>query len=183
MAGGIIHKPMFERLILCEYAVADLTTANANVFYELGVRHAVRPCSTVLIFAQGRRQLPFDVAPLRALPYALDARRDARGRRTRDARRSPSASRRRATAPTDSPRLQLVDGLPRPIDRTQDRRLPRAGPLLRGAEEEARRRAREQGAEAVRAVEAGLEPIGDARGGRRRRPLPLLPRGQGLGRR
>ncbi|MGH8608360.1 MAG: TRAFs-binding domain-containing protein, partial [Gammaproteobacteria bacterium] len=30
-AGGIIHKPMFERLILCEYAVADLTTANANV--------------------------------------------------------------------------------------------------------------------------------------------------------
>ena len=37
--GGIIHKPMFERLMLCEYAVADLTTANANVFYELGVRH------------------------------------------------------------------------------------------------------------------------------------------------
>ena len=38
MTGGIIHKPMFERLILCEYAVADLTTANANVFYELGVQ-------------------------------------------------------------------------------------------------------------------------------------------------
>ena len=44
MTGGIIHKPMFERLILCEYAVADLTTANANVFYELGVRHVARPC-------------------------------------------------------------------------------------------------------------------------------------------
>jgi hypothetical protein len=29
MTDGIIHKPMFERLILCEYAVADLTTANA----------------------------------------------------------------------------------------------------------------------------------------------------------
>lgn len=67
MAGGIIHKPMFERLILCEYAVADLTTANANVFYELGLRHAVRPWSTVLIFAEGGR-LPFDVAMLRALP-------------------------------------------------------------------------------------------------------------------
>jgi hypothetical protein len=26
--GGIIHKPMFERLILCDYAVADLATAN-----------------------------------------------------------------------------------------------------------------------------------------------------------
>lgn len=70
MTGGIIHKPMFERLMLCEYAVADLTTANANVFYELGVRHAVRPWSTVLIFAEGSR-LPFDVAYLRAVPYRL----------------------------------------------------------------------------------------------------------------
>src|SRR5258708_2101022 len=70
MAGGIIHKPMFERLILCEYAIADLSTANANVFYELGLRHAVRPWSTVLIFAEGGR-LPFDVALLRALPYKL----------------------------------------------------------------------------------------------------------------
>src|SRR5207237_1246710 len=33
LTGGIIHTPMFERLILCEFAVADLTTANANVFY------------------------------------------------------------------------------------------------------------------------------------------------------
>ena len=71
-AGGIIHKPMFERLMLCDYAVADLTTANANVFYELGVRHGVRPHSTVLIFAQGSR-MPFDVRPLRGLPYRLDA--------------------------------------------------------------------------------------------------------------
>lgn len=70
MTGGIIHKPMFERLMLCDYAVADLTTANANVFYELGVRHAVRPWSTVLLFAEGSR-LPFDVAYLRAIPYRL----------------------------------------------------------------------------------------------------------------
>jgi hypothetical protein len=72
MTGGIIHKPMFERLMLCEYAVADLTTANANVFYELGVRHAVRPWSTVLVFAEGTR-LPFDVACLRGIPYRLSA--------------------------------------------------------------------------------------------------------------
>ncbi len=73
MSGGIIHKPMFERLILCRFAIADLTTANANVFYELGIRHAARPGSTILIFADGRGQLPFDVAPLRAMPYRLDA--------------------------------------------------------------------------------------------------------------
>src|SRR5215813_12971339 len=68
--GGLIHKPMYERLVLCEYAVADLTTTNANVFYELGVRHAVRPWSTVLMFAGGTR-LPFDIAPLRGLPYKV----------------------------------------------------------------------------------------------------------------
>ena len=73
MTGGVIHKPMFERLILCEFAVADLTTANANVFYELGVRHAVKPATTVLLFAAGGTRLPFDLAPLRTLMYRLGA--------------------------------------------------------------------------------------------------------------
>jgi tetratricopeptide (TPR) repeat protein len=70
--GGIIQKAMFERLILCEFAVADLTTGNPNVFYELGVRHAVRPYTTILLFAKGNR-LPFDVEHLRAIPYELGA--------------------------------------------------------------------------------------------------------------
>lgn len=69
--GGIIHRPMYERLLLAEIVVADLTFANANVFYELGVRHAARPRSTILIYAQ-IGQLPFDVAPIRAIPYKLD---------------------------------------------------------------------------------------------------------------
>jgi hypothetical protein len=70
LTRGSIHKPMYERLILCDFAVADLTTANANVFYELGIRHAVRPGSTVLLFAKEAR-LPFDVAGLRTLQYAI----------------------------------------------------------------------------------------------------------------
>ena len=68
--GGIIHRAMFERLLLCDFAVADLTTANANVFYELGVRHAARPATTLPIFA-ARHMPPFDVNYLRALPYEL----------------------------------------------------------------------------------------------------------------
>jgi hypothetical protein len=71
LVGGLIHKPMFERLVLADYAIADLTTANANVFYELGVRHAVRPYSTVLVGADVKR-MPFDLAPDRVLPYSLD---------------------------------------------------------------------------------------------------------------
>ena len=54
IAGGIIHKPMFERLILCDFAITDITTANANVFYELGIRHAIRPSSNVLICSKSK---------------------------------------------------------------------------------------------------------------------------------
>lgn len=113
--GGIIHKAMYERLLLCDYAIADLTTANANVFYELGVRHAVRPAATTLIFAQGYGSLPFDVNGLRGLPYKLGidckpartgqdvAALTARLRHCRDAAND---------APTDSPLYQLLQGFP-----------------------------------------------------------------------
>lgn len=67
-AGGFIHKPMYERLMFCDFAVADLSFANANVFYELGIRHALKPCTTVSIFETATR-LPFDTAPLRAFNY------------------------------------------------------------------------------------------------------------------
>jgi len=71
MVGGFIHKPMFERLLLCDYAIADLTTANANVFYELGVRHTAKPFATLSLFAKDTF-LPFDVSSLRSYPYSLD---------------------------------------------------------------------------------------------------------------
>src|SRR5580698_2347720 len=69
--GGTIHKPMFERLMLCDYAIADVTGANPNVYYELGVRHALRQRSTIILFAEGTT-LPFDLAPLRGMPYRTD---------------------------------------------------------------------------------------------------------------
>lgn len=73
-SGGFIHKAMFERLLLAEYVVADLTFANPNVTYEIGVRHGANAGMTLLICGRGESldQLPFDFAPLRALPYDLD---------------------------------------------------------------------------------------------------------------
>jgi tetratricopeptide (TPR) repeat protein len=110
--GGIIHKPMFERLMLCDYAVADLTTANANVFYELGVRHGIRPHTTVLIFGKGTR-LPFDVAPLRGLSYGIDTQGAPE---TPDVDRKALADRLIAcrTPVDDSPLFQLVADWPKP---------------------------------------------------------------------
>ena len=115
MTGGIIHKPMFERLILCEYAVADLTTANANVFYELGLRHAVHVHGVqVLLFAEGGEQLPFDVRPLRAMPYHLTSRgipTDIDSTKAQLVKRLQNARAAQDTA-VDSPIFQLVEGFP-----------------------------------------------------------------------
>jgi MAP3K TRAFs-binding domain len=69
--GGIIHKAMFERLLICDFAVADLTTSNPNVMYELGIRHAARPSTTLTIYAEST-PLPFDVNLLRTQPYRLE---------------------------------------------------------------------------------------------------------------
>lgn len=69
--GGIIHKAMFARLLLAEFVIADMTTANANVFYELGVRHTAKPQTTIPIFATLAAP-PFDVNMVRAVPYDLE---------------------------------------------------------------------------------------------------------------
>ncbi|MEN8259439.1 MAG: TRAFs-binding domain-containing protein [Pseudomonadota bacterium] len=159
MTGGIIHKPMFERLILCEFAVADLTTANANVFYELGLRHAVRPASTVLLFAVGSGQLPFDVAPLRAIPYALGT--DGKPTATENAVKALTERLREARdAAPDSPVYQLVEGFP------DVQRLKTDVFRDRVHYSESMKKmlatARKEGLDAVRAVENKLGDIADA---------------------
>lgn len=112
-SGGLIHKAMFERLILCEYAVADLTTANANVFYELGVRHSTRSFTTVPVFAAAWGQLPFDVNGLRAEPYQLGADGTPAAAAADIALLSARLQAARDADPaTDSPLYQLVDGFP-----------------------------------------------------------------------
>jgi tetratricopeptide (TPR) repeat protein len=114
---GFIHKLMYERLLLSEYAIADLTILNANVYYELGVRHAARPATTIMTMA-GQAGLPFDVAGLRVLPYSLDSTgkpSDPAGDCTALADRLNACIGRDLV---DSPLYQLVDGLkPPPIDR------------------------------------------------------------------
>ena len=162
LAGGVIHKPMFERLILCEYAVADLSAANANVFYELGVRHAVRPSSTMLIFAEGGGQLPFDVGPLRALPYALGAD----GRPANATADAAALSRRLHAARevrTDSPLYQLVEDFPDvqrlKTDVFRDR-VAYSNDLKQQLA-----RARRAGVGALRRIENDLGAVGDAEAG------------------
>ncbi len=105
--------PMYERLLLCDYVVADITMANANVYYEVGIRHASRPFSTVLIFADGFR-IPFDLGPLRGVPYRLRATGRPADPTAVAAQLTASLQAAKAAREVDSPLFQLCVGLPVP---------------------------------------------------------------------
>jgi MAP3K TRAFs-binding domain len=57
--SGIIDVPMYQQLLTADVVVADLSTYNCNAFYELGVRHALRPYTTITI-AEDKMVYPFD---------------------------------------------------------------------------------------------------------------------------
>ncbi|HET7528295.1 MAG TPA: tetratricopeptide repeat protein, partial [Burkholderiaceae bacterium] len=70
--AGDIRTDMFQELLVADLVVADLTLANPNVWYELGVRHALRARGVVLV--QGPRATqPFDIYTDRKLRYRIAA--------------------------------------------------------------------------------------------------------------
>jgi hypothetical protein len=68
--SGVIHVGMIDDLANSDVVIADLTSTNFNVAYELGVRHVFARKSTVLVSprVKGYRASapPFDIAPIRA---------------------------------------------------------------------------------------------------------------------
>ena len=58
--AGNINIPMYERLLHADLVIADLSTANLNAFFELGVRYALKPRTTIVIAEKGLR-IPFDM--------------------------------------------------------------------------------------------------------------------------
>jgi len=70
---GNIREDMFALLLEADLVVCDVTVHNANVFYELGIRHALRKRRTVLM--QGgptSDSTPFDILTDRYLAYEVD---------------------------------------------------------------------------------------------------------------
>jgi hypothetical protein len=57
--SGLIDVPMYEQLLKADVVVADLSTSNRNAIYELGVRHALRPYTTVVIAEEMMMKSPF----------------------------------------------------------------------------------------------------------------------------
>jgi len=71
--AGNVREDMFSLIIEADLVVCDITVHNANVFYELGIRHALRKRRTVLIKGDPVSDTtPFDVLTDRYVPYNID---------------------------------------------------------------------------------------------------------------
>jgi hypothetical protein len=66
---GVIDVPMYQQLLLADVVIADISTVNANAIYELGVRHALRPRTTIVI-SEDQLKYPFDLNHISISKYA-----------------------------------------------------------------------------------------------------------------
>jgi hypothetical protein len=92
--AGNIREDMFRLLVTADLVIADISIHNANVFYELGIRHGLRDKRTFLVRCkadepvfdlQTDRYLPYDRAdPAGSLPDLVEALRQTRDAQTKD---------------------------------------------------------------------------------------------------
>lgn len=68
-SGRQITSEVISQLLTARVVVADITGANANVFYELGIRHSAQ--KAVILLAQVGSPIPFNVYGLRVIQYTL----------------------------------------------------------------------------------------------------------------
>jgi conflict system pore-forming effector with SLATT domain/uncharacterized protein DUF4231/tetratricopeptide repeat protein len=167
--AGNVREDMFRELVLADVVVADVSVHNANVFYELGVRHAVKNRATVLIRAR-IDDVPFDLRTDRYLSYDPASAAASVPQLVRVLRETL------ATERADSPVFQLLPGfapsphatlldLPRDLaeDIEQAREARRAGDLRLIADEVVGLRFEEA---ALRAAARALAKVGDNAGAR-----------------
>ncbi len=83
---GRLVKAELERLILCPFAIFDLTTASSGLYFDLGVRTGVHPGATVVVCAALDHEQNLGEIPFQVMPYSLTpAGVPANGREERDA--------------------------------------------------------------------------------------------------
>jgi len=75
--AGPGRDDMVRELGLADIVVADVSVPDANVSFGLGIRHALRPGSTVLISGRAD-QTPFDLSTDRCLRYDPEAPGESR---------------------------------------------------------------------------------------------------------
>lgn len=68
--SDIINVSMYTLLLKSDLVIADITTMNENAIYELGIRHALKPFSTIIMMQESEKTvIPFDINHCRILTY------------------------------------------------------------------------------------------------------------------
>ena len=116
---GNIREDMFRLLVVSDLVIADVSIHNANAFYELGIRHALRSSATFLLRSETTHKYPFDLQTDRYFLYDAETP-ESRVEELADALQSTLAN-----AAPDSPVFQLLPGL-RPHSRRELVKVPAA---------------------------------------------------------
>lgn len=66
---GNIREDMFRLIVVSDLVIADVSIHNANAFYELGIRHSLRPRHTFLLRSRTQHAYPFDLQTDRYFLY------------------------------------------------------------------------------------------------------------------
>ncbi len=64
-----IIETILNQIVHSEYIIADLTEANANVLYELGLAHCMKDADNVIMLTQEMEYVPFDLRQFRCITY------------------------------------------------------------------------------------------------------------------
>lgn len=73
-APGLIDTQIIEPLLDAELVIADITTLNPNVFYEIGIRHVVG--KPIVHMHLDGETIPFDISIFRSIPFSRVAYHD-----------------------------------------------------------------------------------------------------------
>ena len=73
LGTGSIHKKMFRGIFDADVSIVDITSLNPNVFYELGVRHALHKHVTLVIRRNSNLPIPFNITGLNIFGYDIDS--------------------------------------------------------------------------------------------------------------
>jgi hypothetical protein len=66
--AGMIDTPMYGMLLHADLVIADISTGNVNAVYELGVRHALRPHTTIIML-EDKASFSFDLNHVATFGY------------------------------------------------------------------------------------------------------------------
>jgi Mrp family chromosome partitioning ATPase len=158
MAGDIVSQPQLELLTAAQFAVVDVTGANSSVIYQLGVRHALRPGSTVIL-CSAESGSPFEPGAMPCFSYQMKDSGTLANAPKVKAELLAWLKKARVEPSVDSPVFHLLDLKPAELPGLAEDVPARAKHVEAARERLAKTTT--QGLAALRTLEKNLGPIAD----------------------